>query len=112
MPADAIILQAKGFDVAAPGANADIFSTEITPRYQCSAFRVTVALATASVFNVAVTNGATTRDLGLNSSVALQAGDLYTFAFGVNPANTYNFRVETDGIIRYIQIDEVPTGVL
>ena len=109
---EAIVGQRRGHAIAAPGANTNIFSTSLTPVYSCSAFRVTVALATASVFNVVSTDGTTSYTLGLNQSNALQASDLYTFTFGVHNSNTYNFQVETDGIIRVLQVDEIPGGVI
>jgi len=112
MPADAIISQRRGFNIAAPGANANIFATTITPSYPVSALRVTVVLAVAAVLNFTVTNSGTTFTCGLNQSLALNSGDAYTFVFGVNGSNTYNFQVETDGIIRVLQVDEVPEGVV
>lgn len=101
----------EGFNIAAPGANANILSSSITPNYGC-ALRVTVCLATTSVFNVTMTQGSTTFTCGLNSSVALVSGDLYTFSFGGNTDTAYNFQVETDGIIRILQVDEVSSGVI
>ena len=109
---EGIIGQRRGHAIAAPGANTNIFSTSLTPVYQCSAFRVTVALTTASVFNVVMTDGTTSYTNGLNASAALQAGDLYTFTFGVHNGNTYNFQIETDGVVRILQVDEIPGGVV
>lgn len=104
-------------DIAAPGANAGIISGGFTPTVG-SAIRVTVSLATASVFNVTVTpSGGAKRTHGLNSSVALAANDLYSFTFGASPADadgtalSYNFEVETDGIIRYLVVEEAQLGV-
>ena len=107
-----IISQRRGYAISAPGANTNIFSTSITPVYNASAFRVTISLTTASVVNLRVTDGTTAYDLGLNQSVALNAGDLYVFNFGVSNSLTYNFRVETDGVIRMLFVDEVPQGVI
>lgn len=109
---DEIIGQTRLFNRAAPGANTNIATTALTPAYPVSAFRITVALATASVFNVTETVGATTNTYGLNASAALNAGDVYTFVMGVNNSATYNFQVETDGIIRKLQVDEIPKGVI
>lgn len=101
----------RDFNVAAPGANTNIITTSITPN-QDGAFRVTICLTTASVFNVTITNGSTTFTCGLNESVTLQAGDLYSFVFGVSAANSYNFQVETDSVIRILQVDEIQSAVL
>lgn len=108
---DGLAVKSDNFNVAAPGANTNILSTSLTPTYG-AAFRITVCLATASVFNMTVTRSGTTFTCGINSSVALNAGDLYAFTLGVSTANTYNFQVETDGIIRVLQIDEVSSGVI
>jgi len=111
MPIDGLDVRSDNFNVSAPGANTDILATALTPRYG-AAFRVTVVLATASVFNATVTKSGTTFTCGLNQSVALNAGDLYTFTFGVSKSNAYNFRVETNGVINVLQVDEVDTGVI
>lgn len=106
-----LIVRASEFAKAAPGANTNILSESITPKMG-GAFRVTVVLAVASVFNVRASNGSTAYTWGLNRSVALSAGDIYTFTFGVVPAESYNFQVETDGIIQKLQVDEVTSGEL
>ena len=108
---DGLSIRSDNFTIAAPGANADILTTAVTPTYGC-ALRVTVVLATASVFNVTVTRSGTTYTCGLNESVALTAGDMYTFTFGASTSNAYNFRVETNGVINVLQVDEVSSGVI
>lgn len=114
--AETIIGHKRGYNISAPGANTNIFSTGITPVYPVGALRVTVCLATASVFNLRVINtpagGSTAFTIGLNASSALNAGDLYTFTFGCNNDLTYNFQVETDGIINVLQVEEIPVGAL
>lgn len=104
-------IKSDNFNVPSPGNDTDILTTALTPTYG-AAFRITVCLATASVFNVTMTRSGTTFTCGLNSSVALNSGDLYTFVFGVSTSSTYNFRVETTGIIRILQVDEVSSGVI
>lgn len=108
--ADGLTVLSSNFNVSAPGANTNII-TSITPQYGC-ALRVTVCLDTASVFNVTMTQGSTTFTCGLNSSVALNSGDLYAFTFGGNTSTAYNFQVETDGVIRILQIDSVINGAI
>lgn len=111
MAADGLSIRSLTFGLAAPGANTDILSTALTPTYG-AAWRVTVCLTTSSVFNMTITQGSTTFTCGINSSVALNAGDLYSFTLGVNPANSYNFQVETNSVIRILQIDEVINGAI
>lgn len=107
-------LRAKAtvFNQAAPGANTNILATAISPYDTASTFRVTVVLAVASVFNFTVTSGTTTFTVGLNASAVLNAGDAYTFNFGVRSTYTYNFQVATDGIIRLLLVEEVAGGVI
>lgn len=107
-------------DIAAPGANTNIITTSITPTVGC-ALRFTISVATASVFNITyLKTGGTEREGGLQLSAALQAGDFYTFEIGACPETipnsgsrvsvSYNCRVETDGIIRYLLIEEAQLG--
>lgn len=112
MAADQIIGHRRGFKLPSPGANSPIFSTNILTAYPTSALRITVVLATGSVLNVTIYDGAEKVTAGLDKSVALNAGDMYTFTFGADGRYEYNFEVETTGIINYIKVDEVPTGVI
>lgn len=102
--------------LAAPGANTAILSTALTPTLYSSVFRVGVRLATASVFNVTITpTGGAKILLKLNDAAALTAGAMKTFYVPVRKhdgaatpvANAYNFEVETDGVISYLQVDEM-----
>lgn len=113
------ITKGRAYAKAAPGANTNILTNNIkieTPG--SAALRITVALTTASVFNMRVTDGTTAYDLGLNNSVALAAGDLYTFTVAALKHNEsgveleYNFQVETDSVIRLLVVEEITGGVL
>ncbi len=103
--------QADLFNRTAPGANTNILAASFTPR-QSAVLRITVVLATASVFNITETVSGVTNTYGLNRSVALTAGDAETFTFGASPAASYNFQVENDGIIRKLHVDEVYGAVI
>lgn len=111
MPMDAILIRAESYNVPAPGAATNILTTSLTPKFG-GAFRVTVCLATGSVFNVTITKASNTFTCGLNGGTALTAGMLYTFSFGVSTLQSYNFQVATNGIIQVLQVDEVDSGVL
>lgn len=111
----------RAFNQSAPGADTAIISGGLTFSESAAACRVTVALTTSSVFNVTCTDGSTTHKWGLNASAALNAADLYTFTFAVaasddgtsgGTALTWNFEVESDGVIEYLAVDEVKGGVL
>ena len=82
-------------DASAVLANTDILTTDLQPALKASVFRVTVTLPISSVFNVAVSESGTTKIMGLNSSGALNAGDLYAFDIPVSAGLTYNFQAET-----------------
>ncbi len=97
--------RATTFGLAAPGANTDILSADLTPQ-MAGFFVVSVSLTTSSVFNVTETQGATTYTNGLNKSNALNAGDKYVFTFPVNAATAYNFQIETDGVVRELTVME------
>ena len=92
---------ARTYALDAPGANTDILTTAIEPKEDGVAV-VTVCLTTSSVFNVTTTDGTTAYTNGLNASGALQAGDVYTFSFGVRAGISYNFQVETNSVVRFL----------
>lgn len=108
---DGLAVKSDNFNVSAPGAATNILSTSLTPTMG-GAFRITVSVATGSVFNVTITKSGTTKTLALNGGTALTAAALYTFCFGVSTANTYNFQVATNSIINVLQVDEVSSGVI
>lgn len=98
---------AGSFNAAPPGANTDILAADLSPAIDGSAFRVTVALTTASVFNVTATDGTTTHVWSLNSGTALNADDLYTFTFATDTSLDFNFQVPTNGTIEFLSVQEV-----
>lgn len=108
------------FNQAAPGANTDI-ATDFNVDKNVTALRISVALTTGSVFNIACRAGATEHIWGLNSSTALNAGDAYTFTIGCRRYDdgletgtllTYNFQVETDSVIEMLMVEGVTGGAL
>lgn len=103
----------------APGANTDIFTAKsVGPR--CVALRITVSLATGSVFDLRVTDGSTAYTQHLNAGAALTASCLYTFTVGARRYSTqtgtteltYSCRVATDGVIQTLFIEEVTGPVV
>ena len=108
----------QDYKIDAPGENTDILSTALTLSETCNAIRLTICLSAPSVINVTTTDGTTSFTNGLNESTALNAGDIYSFAFpAINETAagltiSYNFQVETDSVIRFLVIDEVMGGTL
>lgn len=112
-----ILKLVRKYALAAPGANTSF--GEFVLSGEASQVRITVSLTTASVLNLHVTDAAspTAYDLGLNGSVALAAGDLYSWTFGLPKsadgtltaakALTYSFQVETDSVVRLLCVDEI-----
>lgn len=103
---------------AAPGANTAIISGGFTVP-TAGAIRFSFSPATATVFNLTATPaGVSKRTIGMNSSVAIAAGDGYTGVWSVSPKDqngnviTYNFEIETDGIISYLQVDFEEGGMV
>lgn len=110
--AERIIRAFEGYNIAAPGVSTNIITTSITPARGVYALRVTVALTVSSVFNVAATDGTTAHAWGLNASAALNAADLYSFEFSVHAdpdssSVTYNFQVESDGVVECLLVDQL-----
>ena len=117
-----------GYAIAAPGANTaipfiDAGGTSVTTfkvGAAAVALRLTVSLATGSVFNLHVTDGTTAYTQKFNGGTALTAGVLYTFTVGARRYSTnnnateltYDFQVATDGIIQTLFVEEVSGGVV
>ena len=97
---------AKCHALAAPGADTDAF-TAVTPHYVASNCELTICLTISSIVDVRVTDGTTAYSQALNGGVALTAGVLYTFTFGLSSTLTYSIRVRTNSIIQTLFFDEV-----
>ena len=101
------------FNGPAPGANtniqsgaADLDIVGVSGR----TIRVTVALTVSSVLNLEATDGTTTHVWGLNASSALNAADVYVFDVPAYDGLTYNFQVESDGVIEFLMVETVRSG--
>lgn len=121
---DGLQVRGRRFALAAlGGANADIFRTSTAGTgdtgstrlsvTKAGAFRVTVILGGGAKLKVGVANAVTggTQKLGtFNSNTALTANCAYTFVHGVTPGLFYDYQLDTDVAIDYLQIDEVSLG--
>ncbi|MBX3465288.1 MAG: hypothetical protein KF878_00125 [Planctomycetes bacterium] len=93
--------------------DANVLSDSIKPTIPSAAYRLTIGVSgTASVVNVAITRGGTTVVLALNGGEELEAGKLYTFAFGAAQGFTYNFRCSTATTVAYLLVEEIQDGAL
>jgi hypothetical protein len=101
------ILRYAGFGIAAPGADTDIISGDLTPRSQTLKVRVLVVLAVASVFKIILTQGVTSYTAKLGQGAPLLADCAYTFDFEIDSATSYNFQVATNGAVNYLNVKEI-----
>ena len=95
------------FNLAAPGADTDIEANELIPAEGVTIFRIQFSPTVATVLNIMETRSGTTFAGGLNSSAAVGAGDVAIFDVLVSDASTYNFQIETNGIIRQLKVAEL-----
>jgi len=105
---------AKQWSVAET-ANVDILAADLTPGTSTRtavAYRITIGVETAGVFNCQIDDGGTGHiEFDFNNGAALTAGRWYTFTLGVNQDYQYNFQVETGADVTLI-IDQVYAGAL
>ena len=102
-----------------PGANTNIYAA-VKVSESASAIRITVSLATSSVFDLRITDGSTAYTLHLNEGVALTASCLYTFVVAARRYSsqtgttelTYSNRVATDGVVQLLFVEEVTGPVV
>lgn len=110
-----LITHAKIFNGPAPGIDTDILSSNVNLK-EDGALRISIALTTASIVNLMVDDGTTTHALGLNASVELSAGDLFSFSVAATKLDStgtvlnYNLQVETDSVIEYLIVQEAQLG--
>lgn len=94
------------FKAAAPGANKDVFATSITPPHVgYSKLIIRIQLVTASVVNLMQRNAAADElKSPINGGVAIPAGKPVVLEDLVHSDFTYNFQIETDGVISSLNL--------
>ena len=111
-----VIRRIQRFNLAAPGADTNIF-TAIVPRDNSGIWRISIALTVSSTLNLSVTDGTTTHILALNGNVPLTAASMFNFSIGVtrqdqsNNNLSYSLQIGTDGVVEFLIIDELTSGV-
>lgn len=87
-----------------PGANTDIFSTDISPP-ETGTLIIKIVLNSAAVVNVQETIGGTTIAYDLNNGATLDAGEGFSFPLPVRDDASYNFQVESDVQVNLFTVD-------
>ena len=115
-------IRAFAYNLPAPGANANIFATDLTPRgrgrlrtqtvknAQATYFVLTIAPTNTTLVDLYTTNGATTFRTTLNQSNPVIGGTIESFKIPVHPSLDYNFSIQTNGILRQIEVREQVQG--
>lgn len=100
------------FNAAAPGANTDIFASDLAPHSDVPLIRVGVILAVGSVFKIIVKDsaGGNAKAGKYNGGTALGANQAFIFDFPVPKGAKINFQVETNGAIDMLTVDELVGG--
>lgn len=87
-----------------PGANTDIFSSDVEPP-ETGTFNVTIVLASAAVVNVQFDQDGTTWSGDLNNGNSIGADEVHAYAVPVRGDTTYNFHVESNVTVDQLQLD-------
>lgn len=88
------------FKKPAPGANTDIFASNLAPKasgYQ--KLLIVLQLGTTSVVNLMIRKGGVTVTSAINNGNAVPVGKLQAFEVIVHSDHAYNLQVATDGAI-------------
>ena len=92
-----------------PGANTDFFTTDLTIPAMAHRITMTIAVSLASRLYGFCTNGSDVA-IDLNGGSQLGAAQMYYITWGVRPDQTWNFQIDTAGVVRYLTIDALDTG--
>lgn len=101
------IRRATIFNGAAPGADTDILSADITPKQGCVLARIGVAFGHSAKLNLMGTDGTTTYAWALNGGSNLAADTIYKFEFATDPALSYNLQISHDGVVEQLLWDDL-----
>tara|TARA_Y100000310_G_scaffold17847_1_gene17644 strand:- start:138 stop:488 length:351 start_codon:yes stop_codon:yes gene_type:complete len=92
----------------------DFLSSDVTPKNSRSTFRLSVAFASAAKLSFISDDGSNPTTNGFNNDTDLTAGQIYTFCWGVDATNSYNFRHDDGGaiVVNYFLLEEILGGVI
>lgn len=116
-----VTTRAFRYNVAAPGANTNILATNVAPRgwgakrsqaqhSGASKLVLTLCLEDASVVDLFTTDGTTTFRSKINEGTPFPADAPLSLKIPVHPSISYNFSLQTNVAIRWIQVDEEAQG--
>ena len=96
-----------------PGATTDILSSDITPSFAPSTFRIMVSVDAACKFGAAiyVTANTTTYLLYFNGGTDLVADCLYMFDMLVHEGDTVNFQLDSGEDVNLLRVQEIPSSL-
>lgn len=103
------------FHLAAPGANTNIFPTNLTlhsASKNVAVLRIQFNLAVAGKLDIVETDGTTTIVSPLLAGATLNAGQPYALSYEARAATpagkqlSYNFQLETNGIVNHGRVTE------
>lgn len=106
---------ASEWNLPAPGANANILTAGLQLRAAArnvAVLRIQINLAVASKIKIVETDGTTTFASELLGGTTLNANQPYALAYEARAQTkagkrlTYNFQVETDGVIQHLRVTE------
>ena len=89
------------------GANTNFFSSDLTPTYSPTIFRIHITNSTAGKLNVKRTRGATTVTETLNGGNDLSSGCAYIFDIAVESGDSINLQYSVTGTVLVCKVMEV-----
>ena len=95
------------FNGAAPGADTNILSANITPKPITVLSRIGVAFGHSAKLNLMGTDGTTTYAWALNEGSNLAADTLYKFEFTTDPSLSYNLQISHNGVVEQLTWDDI-----
>lgn len=104
-------LQRTIHNTAQPVANTDIMPVTSHTSEAVSMFVLGIAMSSAGILSVTITNGGNTQSVTLNGGAALTAGALHIFKILVDIDDEINFQYSvTGGTIQIFRLQEIWTN--
>ncbi len=102
------VAKASLFNTVLPIADTNLLTTDISPTYSPTYFRIYVSFDKAGIFRVARTISGITITENLNDGFFLKADSSYLWTIESRNGDSINFRYSvTDGTAKILRIDEI-----